>query len=425
MEFSFSMNQKDRDLFYRQTGEPETFRVPAASSPSQETDAASGSGILGRRARIVFLNDSSDVSGAERSLMLLLRNLDPRLFNVSVVCPREGPLVQELQQIGVQVIPLDITRCSLNQRPLNYLLSLLRIYWAIRKLDVDLIHCNSGWAAHWGLPLGRMLGKRVVCHVRCFDESGLSPLIFRKASPRTIFIAISKAVWEGLRRAGVPQEQIKLVYSGVDVGAYSSVAFSAALEREFQLKREEYRVGILGRIEGSKRHIDAIEALYHLVPEVNARLFVIDEPGGDPGLERELKSRIWELGLEARVVFTGERKDRGELLAALDVVVEPSIEEAFGSGTIEAMAAGKPVIGAESGCAREIIQHGVNGLMVPIKSPEAIAVTLKRLFRDPDFARELGQNARRRVLENFTMETYVRHIQRLYMEAVPAVFGRP
>jgi glycosyltransferase involved in cell wall biosynthesis len=418
------MNQKDRDLFYRQTSERDHFNETAASYPRQEAEAQ-GSGILGRRARIAFLNDSARIAGAESSLKLLLRNLDARLFNVSVICPKNGPLVTELQEIGVHVIPLKITDYGAFHRPLDYLPSLLRVYWAVRRLNVDIIHCNSSQAAHWGIPLGQWLGKSVVCQVRSFRHTPFTTLIFRQAKPGTVFVAISEAVRAGLRRTGVPDENIRLIYGGVDVGAYSSPVYPPITDGEFQFRKEEFKIGIIGRIESWKRHIDAIEALAGVVPEIDARLFVIGEAAGDIELEAHLRARVWELGLEDRIVFTGQRRDTSRFLSALDVVVLPFIDEPFGKTTIEAMAAGKPVIAADSGCIPEIIQSGVNGLLVPAKSPQAIAACLRKLFRDPDYARKIGRNARQKVLENFTMETYVRHIQRLYMEAVPAIFGRP
>jgi glycosyltransferase involved in cell wall biosynthesis len=103
-------------------------------------------------------------------------------------------------------------------------------------------------------------------------------------------------------------------------------------------------------------------------------------------------------------------------MAGLDIIVVPSVNEPFGRVTIEAMAIGKPVIGTISGCTPEIIQDGVNGILVPVKSPEAIAKAIETLANNKKYAESIGHNARERVIESFSVDHHIKQVQRLYLK---------
>ncbi len=99
---------------------------------------------------------------------------------------------------------------------------------------------------------------------------------------------------------------------------------------------------------------------------------------------------VQKLSLTPSVSFLGHRDDIPDLLACLDIFVLPSHSEGISRSLLEAMAGGLPVIATEVGGTPEVVQHEVNGLLVPVKDPQALAQALIRLLADPALAKKLG-----------------------------------
>jgi glycosyltransferase involved in cell wall biosynthesis len=124
-----------------------------------------------------------------------------------------------------------------------------------------------------------------------------------------------------------------------------------------------------------------------------------------------------ELALADRVEFSGFRMDIPVVMSALDILVLASTSpEPFGRVLIEAMAAGKPVIATDAGAAREIIEDGVHGLLVPPGDAEAMARAMIYLLTHRDTAILMGQRGQDRVRERFSAQQYVDGVQSVYRE---------
>ncbi|OBX35249.1 D-inositol 3-phosphate glycosyltransferase [Halomonas elongata] len=128
--------------------------------------------------------------------------------------------------------------------------------------------------------------------------------------------------------------------------------------------------------------------------------------GSDEAVVAELRGRVAELGLESRVSFAGFRSDLPSCLKALDIVCVPSRNEAFGLTVIEAMAAGRPVVGSSSGAIPELVSEETGRLAAP-DAPEAWAAALVELLGDAGLRDRLGAAGRRRVQEDFTLSGHV------------------
>jgi glycosyltransferase involved in cell wall biosynthesis len=133
---------------------------------------------------------------------------------------------------------------------------------------------------------------------------------------------------------------------------------------------------------------------------------------GDPhprGVDRdyaaELHALAAELGVTGSVVFPGALADLSDLYAAADVVVNPArIPESFGRVAAEAVLAGRPVVSADVGAVREVLRDGVDGLLVPPESADAIAAAVLTLWRDPEHGRRMAAAGAERVRAEFGRE---------------------
>lgn len=131
-------------------------------------------------------------------------------------------------------------------------------------------------------------------------------------------------------------------------------------------------------------------------------------------LEAELKARATAAGLDARIRFLGWRNDRSALLAACDVVAFPSRYEPFGTVTVEAWAAGKPLVVADSAGPAATVTHDEDALLVPKDDVAALRDAIRRVLEDGETARRLVDNGRRAYEARFTRIAFVRAAMALY-----------
>lgn len=206
---------------------------------------------------------------------------------------------------------------------------------------------------------------------------------------------------------GVPVGETVVIYNGVDVDAISR---RAAAARERADGHEEFVVGMVARLEGHKDQPTLIRAAKILKESRRpVQLWIIGEGSRRPEYER----LISELGLADQVKLLGMRRDIPELLAQLDAfafAVKP--DEGLGVALVEAMAAGVPIVAADVGACREVLDGGDLGPLVAPGDPQALAAAINRLRDDPGPAAARLDRARRRAVEAFSIgsmaESYAR-----------------
>jgi glycosyltransferase involved in cell wall biosynthesis len=136
---------------------------------------------------------------------------------------------------------------------------------------------------------------------------------------------------------------------------------------------------------------------------------------GQGPLEADLKREAWALGLDGTIVFAGRREDVPRLLRAFDLFVLPSIHEGLSIALLEAMAAGKPVVVTRVGGMPEVVEDGVEGLIVPPANPEALSRAILTLLRDADLRAQCGDAARQRSA-HFNNATAAERLEQVYGE---------
>jgi glycosyltransferase involved in cell wall biosynthesis len=125
---------------------------------------------------------------------------------------------------------------------------------------------------------------------------------------------------------------------------------------------------------------------------------------GNGPLEQRLSKLVSDLGLEDTVLLLGLRTDIGDLLAASDLVVLPSLWEGLSISLLEAMAAGKPVVTTSVGGNREVTNDGETAVLVPPKDPASLATAIRALAADPARLEELGRKGQEAQLERYTLQ---------------------
>lgn len=400
--------------------------------------------------RILYLDSAPTLGGSVISLYELLKHLDRSCYEPTVLLYARHANVADLCALGLDVIVWDVYETA-DHRPgwalkargspigqwlrrsewgtrayhaLGLASLLARRVWprarALRRIicerKIDLLHTNIR-VGHdrEGILAARMARIPCVCHIRDFEE--LNWFDRQLAARASACIYISQAVQRCHLEAGVPRKKGRVVYNGVDWAAFSAARDVQEARRSLGVESSEPLVGIVGRLEQWKGQHVFLEAMAIIKGQLpRARGIVIGDPVPyDLAYRDQLLELRGQLGLSERVSFHPFQRDLPTVMVALDVLVLTSISpEPFGRVLIEAMAAGKPVVATDAGAAREIVQHGVEGLLVPAGDAQALAGAVVRLLSDPDLAQTMGQRGQTTVRERFGVQQYVDGVQAVY-----------
>jgi len=233
-------------------------------------------------------------------------------------------------------------------------------------------------------------------------------------------VAISRVIAQNLLATHpLPAAKVGVIYHGVDVAE-----FERARERREQVRREfgfgpdHLAIGIMGRLEPHKGHLEFIAMAERVAPVLPEARFLI--VGGETVGEEEKAERIrarWRSSpVRDRIVLAGFRSDVPAVLAAMDLFVFPSHAEAFGLVLIEAMAAGLPVVTSNCDGVLDVVEEGVTGWMVPPTDVDGLANHVLAVARDLQLRQKISRAAVEVARFKFSRERMVDEIVSLYTE---------
>jgi glycosyltransferase involved in cell wall biosynthesis len=223
---------------------------------------------------------------------------------------------------------------------------------------------------------------------------------------------VSHYVRNYLISAGVPESRVETIYDGI---VRPEPLTHSTLRDELGLDSNAVVAGIVAMLRGKKGHEDLIAAVRPMMSE-RANLHVVI--AGEGGEFARLKAMIEAFGLSRRIHLLGFRKDINNVLKGCDLFVLPTHQEALGQAFIEAMAMGLPVIGTQVDGVPELIDPGVNGLLVPVRDVEALREALTRLVDDAPLRARFGLASRIKTDHHFTVEGMASETVDFYLRGV-------
>jgi len=170
-------------------------------------------------------------------------------------------------------------------------------------------------------------------------------------------------------------------------------------------------VGNFGRhvvLKGQEYLLRGFSSFVKDVPD--ARLLMV----GDGPYHAVLRTMAKDLGIEHAVVFTGWRKDAAVLIAAVDVVVHPTLLDSFPQVMIESLVFSKPLIVTNAAGPFDQIKHEQTGLLIPMRDPDAIYRSMHWVFSEPQKAQRLGEEGQRYVLKELDIRTGIKRYEACY-----------
>jgi glycosyltransferase involved in cell wall biosynthesis len=364
------------------------------------------------RTRVLMVNSTLHIGGAEQVAATLSALIDPRAFELNACYLKEPGLVAEqMLRAGVRVAPVP----GLVAGRRDYFTS-LKLRKLIKQQRAQVIHTHD---IH-GLIDGAIcrLVTPGLRHVHTF-HFGNYP--HRKSQHKRIesslwrvpdaLIAVGHVQAESIRAFyGIPEKRLRILWNGVDD------PFRAGAPSEFaNLKQPGIPlIGSISTLIEQKGLEHLLEAAAILRNSGESFRLVI---AGHGVLKESLHAKARTLGLDDHVKFLGWVSEASrKLIPVCDIFVQSSLWEAMSVVVLEAMAAGKPMTVTTVGENPHVVLDGKTGLTVPPADARALAESLRRLLRDSTLRETLGLAARRRYEEHFTTQHMVRAHEALYTE---------
>ncbi len=383
--------------------------------------------------RILFVNHTAEVSGAEHSLLGLIEGLPD--FAEPLLAAPEGRLTEEARRRGIATTKISGTAGSLKLHPARTPRALAEIGVAAGEIRLAaqrhravLIHANSVRA---GIALGLThSAAATVAHVRdCLPAGRVSATTMRLVASTATTVVANSAYTAGSVRQLAPKAEVEVVHNPVDLAHWDPARIDSvhARARLREVRPRALLLGVVAQLTPWKGQDTAIAALELLRRQgVDAHLLLIGSAKflspstryDNEAYVAELHRQVAAAKLEDRVSWLGEREDVPELVSALDALLLPSWEEPFGRALIEAMALRVPVVATNVGGPPEILTDGCEGFLVDPRDPEAWAAAIRRFAENPALGREMGRAGRLRVERAFSLDRHVNSMLDVYERAL-------
>ncbi|MFA6132866.1 MAG: glycosyltransferase family 4 protein [Phycisphaerae bacterium] len=369
----------------------------------------------GKRAKILYVSTAEGVSGAEKSLLLLVRHMGEH--EVFVACPAGSPLAQEVRASGGQDIALPASRWQTSRlgRLVGRLRAGLRLRDIVGTIDPDIIHANSIYAMLPCIVAARGRRAKLIWQARDFAGSRTWVSLCGWLSDKVIAVSQSVAQW--LRERGVDDSKIEVIYNGLDPAGDPLRAGGGV--QGIRLEGQGFAFANIGQFVPWKNQLlflRAAERVQAAAPQAKFLLVGDDLFGRDSKYRRRLEGYVQTHGLSEVVTFAGWREDMSTVWPLIDCLVHTAQREPFGRVIIEAMDAGVPVISADAGGPGEIIDNERTGLLVSPDDVEKLAGAMLRMVWEAGLAARLAAAAIVAVRAEFTAAETARRVSAVYAE---------
>ncbi len=363
--------------------------------------------------------------GADENTIYTVEGLNNDLYQVDVLV---GAQSEEEQMSRIRKARILMEPHLVRQLyPVYDFIAFWKICRLLKARKYHILHTHTAKAGMVGRFAGKLCGIPIIVHTlhgSTFHEN-LNPLtnfVYRfleKLAARFTqrVISVGNDLKDRYVKAGVGRpEQYITIRSGFDLGRFllSGPEIDSArrhIRRELDIADSDIVVGSASRLEPRKGHVYFLQAASHIAKANKHVQFII---AGEGDAEAELRSFAKKVGLEKRVHFLGHRQDIECVMSAMDVFVLSSLWEGLPRVLVQSAALGKPIVTFDIEGARELVQDGRNGFVVPLKDIRTLIDRILYLVNNPAKAHEMGARGRENVSSEWNYDTMVYRIDQLY-----------
>ncbi|HYP00021.1 MAG TPA: glycosyltransferase family 4 protein [Pyrinomonadaceae bacterium] len=369
--------------------------------------------------KILQLSSARAFGGGERHFADLSNALSARGHDVYAAISHASPLGEKLTRLPAANITTLPLRNALD------IASATRLARFIREHEIQIVHAHlardyplAAYAARRARSVPFVLTRHVP-----FPVSGLHKFTLSNVAR---VIAVSEGVARGLRASRIfPDEKIRVVPNGISVAGVERAlkAFDRAeFRRTLSAASDALLVGTVGELSQVKGQEEFVRAAALIVKRenfTNARFIIV---GDDRSRGREtralLEKLIAEHALQEYVSLVGHVAELAPLIGSLDIYVSASRAEAFGLATLEALMCGVATVATATDGAREMIDDGATGKLVPVNDADALAGAILRLLQNDEERARLSERAREESRARFGLERMVDATEKIYREVL-------
>jgi sugar transferase (PEP-CTERM/EpsH1 system associated) len=373
--------------------------------------------------RILQVVQGLTCGGLENGVINLLHGLPRTQFQQTVAClDRRGEMAD---QVSPQV-PIHVLDRGRHDLALPF-----RLARIIRSTGPQVVHCRN-----WNTWADTLLAHRLaasrstlVWSFHGFDDGHWFPQRRRLASRALalatdqLFAACRDAAQRFSDLTGIPRERFEVLYNGVDCRRFAPCEHRDGLRASLGFAADELVILTVARLTPIKGHTRLLEAAAQVTAATRRRLRFLWL--GEGSERTALEARIRGLGLGGHIQMPGGSDQVARYLAAADLFVLPSELEAMSNAILEAMASGLPVVAHAVGGNPELVDHGHSGLLSPPGDANALAQAIGRLVRNDAERLAMGNAARARAEQIFSLDAMLVRYADLYRHAMPVAAPPP
>jgi len=368
-----------------------------------------------RSLHVTIVSTQANWHGGEKQAALLAEGLQQHGHRCSLICREGGEFARRMQgRVEFHTIPKSV------RSPV----SIYRARRILEQLKPDILHANDahGLTTAGIASLGLSIPIRVAA--RRVDFQLRSPQRYRMLCDG--LVCVSSSVADICNASGIPREQLHVVHDGVEPTFAESGSRSRGRD-SLGLNRQHRLLLTVAKLTDHKGHRYLLEALPELV-KIHPGLVVAF--AGDGELREELETLAQKLGVGHAVRFLGYRNDVNDLLAASDLIVQPSHMEGLCSSLIDAMFAARPIVATSAGGIPDLLdvskdsrEHAQVGWLVAPRDPHALANAIQEVLEDNQQAIDRGLAARDRAMRLFTADQMVERTLQTYEKIAQQRYG--
>jgi glycosyltransferase involved in cell wall biosynthesis len=369
---------------------------------------------------IIWMIDGLGPGGAEQLLPATLKSLKDAGLNIRVCAlgiKNGNPIASDLERLG---LPVDLVLVPNLRQPLN----LLHIWRYLRLHKPQLLHTQLAFADILGTLTAKILRLPTVSTLHTLDMSNkkgssnwrlkLRWFILRHFTDQVIAVS-EKTRLHHIQTAGLPAAKLITLYNGIELSHFASTGAEQRARTKQALNLPETgkiitTVAVLREPKGIQFMLQALPAILQKIAD--AHYLII----GDGAYKTPLLEQVKTLGLQESVTFAGHRTDIPALLDCTDLFVLPTLVDALPTVLIETLAAEKPIVASNVGGIPEIVENGVNGLLVPPREPLELAKACIKVLENRDLANEFIMAGREKVQQQFDVQVQSRKLIKIYEE---------
>lgn len=359
--------------------------------------------------RVLHTEAATSFGGQEHRIFKEMHAMRDRGHHMEALCQPQAQLVGRLREAGFVVHTLAMGGTK------NFLRGVPAVRRLLREGRYDVVNTHSRIDTLIAGTAARLAGTPLIVRTRHLSNKVGSMLSYTWLPHRVT--TVSDHVREYLVSRGVPAERAATVYSPI---ALPTVPEQSTLREELGLSADSIVIACVAVMRTTKGHRELIEALAPLMAD-RPRVHLVLVGAGSPVFE-QVQAQIAELPVGDRIHMLGTRRDVPNVLAGSDLFALATWQEASGTVFVEAAWAGLPVVGYDVGGVAEMMQPGVNGILVAPRDVTALREAIARLLDDPALRQAMGQAGRQWLAQEgrFTLEKLAERTETLYREWLSA-----